>query len=193
MPTDTHRILDAIEFAAQAHRGQNRKGTSIPYLVHPMGAVEILVRLGCSEPLIVAGALHDVVEDTDISLETIEERFGKDVADLVYTVTEPNRDDSWEDRKQHTIDYLKSAPKESVFLKFADYLDNLRAMQEDKRHLGDGLWAKFERGKDKHGWYAAELLKVFEQQFHDSDDKVLLSYLQEARRINDFMFDEVNN
>jgi (p)ppGpp synthase/HD superfamily hydrolase len=70
------RIFEAIEFGARAHAGKYRKGTEVPYIVHPLGVMKILVEHGASEDLVVAGILHDTVEDTYVTLEDIRNSFG---------------------------------------------------------------------------------------------------------------------
>ena len=70
------RINQALEFAAQAHLKQIRKGTDIPYITHPYAVGMILARSGCPESVVIAGILHDTVEDTDVTLESIRCAFG---------------------------------------------------------------------------------------------------------------------
>ena len=78
-------IHDAIIFAAKKHQNQKRKGTNLPYIVHPMEVMQILTENGCNENVIVAGILHDTLEDTDTKPEEIEAEFGKDILELVLT------------------------------------------------------------------------------------------------------------
>jgi len=99
-------IFKAIEFAAKAHAGQYRKGTRVPYLVHPLNVAKILIDSGCSDVVAVAGILHDTVEDTPITLDEIRKHFGQAVAELVAGASEPDKSDTWENRKKHTIEYL---------------------------------------------------------------------------------------
>ncbi len=93
----------AVKFSASAHQGQMRKGKSIAYVSHPLTVGIILARMGCSEELVIAGILHDVIEDTDYEKEDIEREFGKKVADLVSGVSEENKKDSWVERKNKTL------------------------------------------------------------------------------------------
>ena len=65
---ETKKIHDAIIFAAKAHEGQRRKGTDIPYITHPFEVAQILMEAGCDETLIIAGLLHDTLEDTEVYL-----------------------------------------------------------------------------------------------------------------------------
>ena len=63
-----------------------RKGTDIPYITHPVAVGMILANAGCPDELIIAGILHDTVEDTEVTLEQIETEFGKAVADIVASI-----------------------------------------------------------------------------------------------------------
>ena len=65
-PYDFDRLSSAIRFASYAHQDEFRKGTTIPYIVHPLDVVSILMKNGASEDLVIAGVLHDVLEDTPI-------------------------------------------------------------------------------------------------------------------------------
>src|SRR3954467_1830307 len=104
-------MLDlALETAARAHAGQVRKGTDIPYISHPYAVGMMLARGGCSEEGIAAGTLPNTAEDTDLTLEYIRETFGDRVAAIVEGCSEPDRSASWEERKRHTLEYLRTAP-----------------------------------------------------------------------------------
>jgi len=67
-------ISQAIEFAAGAHRGQYRKGSKIPYNIHPLNVGKILIEHGCFDEVVIAGILHDTVEDTPVTLDNIRAR-----------------------------------------------------------------------------------------------------------------------
>jgi len=95
-------IHKAIQFATLAHKNQFRKGTNIPYIVHPFEVAQILTDAKCNEEVIIAGLLHDTVEDTDVAIGQIEQEFGHYVAELVSSCSE-DKSQSWEERKQHTI------------------------------------------------------------------------------------------
>ena len=85
----------AIEFAAKAHQGQMRKGQDVPYIVHPFTVSAILKEQNCDEHVIIAGLLHDTVEDTAVSLESLRFDFGDQIADLVAICTEPDKGLPW--------------------------------------------------------------------------------------------------
>ena len=137
--------------AAREHRRQDRKGTDIPYVTHPVHVSVILARYGFSEPVIVAGLLHDVVEDQDYSLRRIAEQFGPDVAEMVGALTEQKRDEDgsvrpWEVRKREALEHLRQASTGAVAVKAADVLHNARALVADLHREGPSVWDRFNSG-----------------------------------------------
>jgi (p)ppGpp synthase/HD superfamily hydrolase len=167
-------IFKAIEFATRAHSGQFRKGTKIPYIVHPLGVAKILIEYGYPEHLIVAGILHDTVEDTSVTLEQINEIFGSAVSDLVKTASEPDKSDTWENRKKHTIEHLKTLPHEAVILALTDKLDNIRAIREDYERYGEDLWSRFNRPREQQKWYYESLVSVISVRLTDENSLPLV-------------------
>lgn len=167
------RIFQAVEFAARAHRGQTRKGTRVPYLLHPLRAGETLIRLGCSDDLVIAAILHDTVEDTDTSFANIRKKFGLNVMKIVKACTEPNRDAPWEERKRHTLETLKQAPLKVLMVAAADKLDNARSMTRDYREAGAALWQRFKRPRSSQCWYYKGLAEVFRQRMTDHKSRRL--------------------
>lgn len=151
----------AILFATQAHQGQSRKGTDIGYISHPFEVAQILTAAGCDTELIIAGLLHDVLEDTTVTPETIEREFGPFVLSLIQSNSE-DKSRSWEERKQHTINYMThKASMEELLLACADKLSNLRSIKADYMECGDELWARFNRGKEAQSWYYSKLIDAF--------------------------------
>jgi len=143
----------AVEVAARAHRHQLRKGTDIPYIVHPIGVGLILIRAGCPEEVVAAGILHDILEDTPVTYEYLRDNFNERIADLVTACSEPDRSLSWEERKQHTLEFIKTAPLEVRTIVCADKLHNLRSIAADYRKIGEELWKRFKRGRPEQEWY----------------------------------------
>lgn len=143
----------AIEVAGRAHNGQVRKGTDIPYITHPYAVGILLLRAGRSDEVVAAGLLHDTLEDTSLSLEEIRQLFGQRVADIVLGCSEPNRNLPWEERKQHTLDFLRTAPLDIRWVSCADKLHNLRTLACDLNRIGDQVWYRFHRGRNKQEWY----------------------------------------
>ena len=144
-------IPKAIIFATKKHEGQKRKGTDIPYIVHPMEVMQILTAMDCSQDVIIAGILHDTLEDTDTTPEEIKEAFGNAVLAIVQTESE-DKSKTWKERKQRTVDELQEASTESRQVCFADKLSNIRSMYRDKLSIGEKIWELFNAGKNI-AWY----------------------------------------
>jgi (p)ppGpp synthase/HD superfamily hydrolase len=145
----------ALSFAARAHQGQVRKGTHTPYIVHPVGVMLSLQAAGERDPdLLAAALLHDTLEDAGVTAETLRAEFGPRVAEIVAGASEPfARDDPWETRKQHTVEFLRTAPRAVQLVAAADKLHNLSSMVADHATLGEDLWGRFNRGRTDIAWY----------------------------------------
>jgi len=153
---DSDLLNKAIIFATERHAGQYRKSTKIPYILHPLEVVQILYSMKADTNLLIAGVLHDTVEDTNTTLEEIRELFGVDVAQLVDAHSE-DKSRSWQERKQHTITELGQANIRIKMLALADKLSNLRSIASDYETIGDELWERFNAPKEKQAWYYSEI------------------------------------
>jgi len=158
----TAAIFAALTFAAEAHNGQVRKGSRVPYLVHPLNVAKILLDHGCTDELAIAGLLHDTVEDTPVTLDEIRAIFGDGVARLVEFATEPERLWSWERRKEHTLKLLDDGDPTALLLSIADKLDNIRSIRSDLEMFGEKAWERFKRPRAKQRWYYDSLRRVFD-------------------------------
>ena len=164
-------IEKAEEFATEAHKGQKRKGgKDVPYITHPLAVADILKSINAPAEIVIGGLLHDVVEDTDITLHEIGQKFGKQVMTIVDYVTEKDttfpvkgieRKKSWKSRKVEYIYRIKDAPYQAVIVAAADKLHNLRDTLEDFEKHGDGVWKMFNSQKDSQFWYYTTLISVF--------------------------------
>ena len=149
----------ALKTAAKVHEKQYRKGTDIPYITHPVAVGMILMKAGYSEELVAAGILHDTVEDTELSLQDIEQLFGRNIAQIVEGCSEPDKSLSWEDRKKQTIEYLRTAPEEIRVVACADKLHNIRSIASDIEQFGEQVWGRFKRGKEQQEWYYTHVIE----------------------------------
>ena len=154
------KLDSAVEMSVTAHRGQKRKGTAIPYITHPVAVGLSLARLGCHPDLIIAGLLHDAVEDTPLTLSEIEECFGARVAAIVRGCSEDKRK-PWRERKGQMVTFLRTAPLDTITVTLADKVHNLNTMVRDHAAGDDGFWNRFNRGWEDQRWYYGELDRVF--------------------------------
>lgn len=150
---DNKLLNEAIMYATRMHKKTVRKGTDMPYIVHPLEVMHILELMHADKQLMAAGVLHDTVEDTKATIEDIEKRFGKDVAELVAAHTEKDKSKPWKERKTEALEHLYDAPERVKMLVLADKLANIRAIVRDYEEQGDKLWERFNKGKKEQRWY----------------------------------------
>lgn len=168
-PLETGLLDRAIEFAVHAHSGTERRGKGFPYIVHPMEAMEIVSTITPDQELLAAAALHDTIEDTDVTVEDIRREFGDRVAALVEEesdkfTTGVSEEDSWHQRKQAAIDRLAAASHDAKIVALGDKLSNMRAISRDYAVMGDALWNIFHAKDPKdHEWHYRGLAKSLEE------------------------------
>lgn len=153
-------INKAIDFAVKAHKDQFRKGTRIPFILHPMEVGVIVSKMTSDEEIISAAFLHDTVEDCPhVSIEDIRREFGDRIASMVDCESE-DKSRTWMERKNHTIYYLKEeASKEVRFIALGDKLANIRSLVKDYALVGDQLWERFNmKDKKMQGWYYRSMI-----------------------------------
>lgn len=146
----------AIAFAMDAHMGASRKGTNRPYILHPLETLQILASMNADTNLMIAGVLHDTLEDTNATLLDIYDRFGVDAAALVNGHTEDKRK-IWYVRKLTTVSALPSENVRQKALAMADKVANMRNMLIDYKRIGDELWDRFNAPKHMQAWYYSKL------------------------------------
>ncbi len=135
---DLEMIQRAYVFAATAHAGQTRLSGE-PYLSHPLAVADTLAEMGFDEPTVVAGLLHDTVEDTRVSIEELDERFGEEVADIVDGVTKislipfDNKEEAQAENIRKMI-LAMSHDMRVLMVKLADRLHNMRTLDFQKAH-----------------------------------------------------------
>lgn len=154
---------DALAFAARAHGAarQARKGTDFPYIGHPIRVAEMLDRFGYADEVVVAGLLHDTLEDTDATEDDLRERFGDDVLALVTAASEPDKSLPWQTRKEHSLARLEQeGSRDALALVAADKLDNVRSLADTLRHDGPKTWERFNAPKEKQHWYYRSVASV---------------------------------
>lgn len=162
---DTKLLDRAIIFAVRAHSGTERRGKGFPYIVHPMEAVEIVATITSDQELLAAAALHDTIEDTDVTVEDIAAEFGDRIAHLVDSEsdkidTTKSESETWHERKQAAIERLARASRDAKIVAIGDKLSNMRAIARDYAVKGDELWNLFHvKSKAEHKWHYRGLLE----------------------------------
>lgn len=190
----TMDILDqAIIFATNAHSGSVRKGTPIPYILHPLEAAAIVAAMTDDREVIAAAVLHDAVEDTDATLETIRQQFGQRIAELVGAESENKRThlpagSTWKLRKQETLNHLAATQDPAVrMIALGDKLSNMRAIHRDYLSMGDKLWDRFnQKDPAEHYWYYSGVCEALRglsgfcawQEYHELIDKTFADALK---------------
>ncbi|MGK0290412.1 MAG: (p)ppGpp synthase/HD superfamily hydrolase [bacterium] len=167
------KIFRAIEFASTHHHGQFRKGTKTPYISHSFSVASVLMKHRCPEDLVIAGILHDLVEDTHITIEDVQQEFGTSVAQLVEGASEPDKSASWEDRKKHTLGFLKTASLDLLIVSCADKFHNIYSIYDELGRVGDEVWNKFNAPKERQAWYYKGLAQVFLNRIEDDVSRSL--------------------
>ena len=163
----TDRIAKALALAVEAHDGQKRKGTNIPYVSHPMGVAAIALDYGADEDQAIAALLHDVLEDGGSRFApVIRERFGETVLAIVEGCTDgvpdaQGKKADWKERKLHYLDHLATASDEILLVSGADKLHNARAIVSDLQSVGHKVFDRFTAGRDGTLWYYRQLAEIF--------------------------------
>ena len=155
---DTSLVDKAIIYAVKAHKGVPRRGRDFPYIVHPLEALTIVATMTSEPELLAVAVLHDVVEDTDCTVEDIRVEFGDRVAELVDAETEKHdhsrsREESWLDRKKAALEDLRRAGRDVKIVALGDKLSNMRAIARDFARYGDDFWQQFHaKDPQSHAW-----------------------------------------
>ena len=150
-------LAQAVCFAAQMHDGTTRKGSELPYIVHPMEVAAIVGTLTEDEEVLAAAVLHDVMEDCGVAFDELERRFGLRVAQLVEAESHTHHEDmraSWEARKRESLEKLWRGDRNVKIIALGDKLSNMRAICRDYERDGDAIFFRFnQHDKRRHAWY----------------------------------------
>lgn len=163
----TSRFEEAFLLAAELHRGQQRKGSGVPYLSHLLAVSASVIEHGGDEDEAIAALLHDAIEDQGgpETRELIRERFGDRVVQIVdgCTDTDVSPKPPWRARKETFIEGLRDASASVHLVVAADKLHNSRATLSDYRQNGDEIWAIFQGGRDGILWYYRSVVETLDK------------------------------
>ena len=182
------RVAEAVAFAITKHGGQVRKGTSTAYLTHLLAVASLVGDSGGSEDEVIAGLLHDAVEDGGGApvLDEIRALFGPEVAAIVKSCTD---DDSvgekapWLERKRAYMAHLVEAPLPVLRVVCADKLHNVQAIGKDLRTHGAAVFERFRCDREGTLWYYRSVARLFGALIQDEPelDAGMRSMIRELR------------
>ncbi len=166
----TQRLDSAIRKAAWAHEqaGQHRKGSDIPYIIHPFGVMAIASNVTDNEDTLIACLLHDVLEDVDSAIYSEAQMrmdFGDTVLAIVKDVTKDDTLPDWYAISKAYLAHLQNeACDEAVVVSACDKIHNLYSVLFDYETIGDGLWQRFttKSATDQLWWYES-ILEVIQK------------------------------
>lgn len=185
------RLDDALAFAIEAHAGMVRKGDRLPYILHPLEVATIAATCTDEEDVVIAAALHDVVEDTPHTLDEIRDRFGDRVAELVASETEDKRSSlpassTWLERKLASLEELRANDDRGIHaLWLSDKLANMRSFSRLHEREGDAMWEHFnQKDPAMQAWYHHEVAEA-------TRDLAETPAWKEFKRLSDMVFEGV--
>ena len=160
------RFVEALGWAAEVHRDQARKGTTVPYVSHLLAVTALVLEHGGGEDDAIAALLHDAVEDQGGApvLAEIRRRFGDRVADVVAAVSDTDvvPKPPWRERKERYLRHLDddATTHSALLVSGADKLHNARSILRDLTGAGDAIWSRFSAGPDEQLWYYRSLVDI---------------------------------
>jgi len=171
----SQKMMEALEFSSFAHKDQQRKGAQIPYISHPFGVALLLQQAGYGENVIIAGILHDIVEDTEYTSEDIALKFGSEIAILVAGVTEDKTIISPTERHQKYLDTIKNSSAEVNAISAADMLYNRLSTIKDLKN-GVNIYEILKTNKEEYLKIGYKRLAIIKEKVNNS----LISDLEEV-------------
>jgi (p)ppGpp synthase/HD superfamily hydrolase len=137
-------VRDALAQARSDHEGQIRNGSGgMPYVEHPIAVAGLLEERGYRDEVLAAALLHDVVEDSETTLDELRERFGDQVAGMVGALTDDQAVEDYRERKAEHRERVAAAPTEAMAIYGADKLANTRTLQAAYGEEGDAVRDEF--------------------------------------------------
>jgi (p)ppGpp synthase/HD superfamily hydrolase len=185
----TGKIQRAIKFAIKTHeiyQKQKRKGKDVAYITHPLTVGIILAGVKASDDVVAAGILHDTIEDSikekKVTWKMLKKRFGTITADSVLSVTEKNKNLSWEGCKKEALDDIHKFSHNALLVKSADLISNVSEILDDHQKVGDSVFKRFNRPKCRVLWYYITAIEIISKRWKNNPLLQDLKYLKKALR-----------
>ena len=157
-------VRDAYDLLVSKHAGQRQKVNGHPYVEHPVLVATDVSRAGFDSEMVAAALLHDIVEDSDVSVDDVQERFGRRVSVLVEALTDDVEVEPYERRKALHREQVVAAGPEAAAIFAADKLDNVRALRSAYAENGEAVAERFKQPLDMklRVWFAdAEMVSAY--------------------------------
>ncbi len=155
----------ALIFATRLHIDQVRKKSDTPYIMHLLAVASIVADYGGDEEQVIAGLLHDSVEDQGgrPTLNTVRGRFGPRVARIVEACTDSFETPKppWQERKRAYVEHVKGAREDELLVSAADKLHNARSIVAEQRRVGNRAFQRFNARRVDVLWYYSALVRAF--------------------------------
>jgi (p)ppGpp synthase/HD superfamily hydrolase len=171
----------AIRMAVRAHEGQTRRESNTPYITHPVRVALLLAHHGFEESVIAAGLVHDVIEDSEISIDELRVELGDSVADIVACVT---NDDSigWEEKKLKYIETVRQGGPGAKAVATADKIHNAESLLAAYAVQGTDIWKYFNAGREKKIWFERKMLDMLKEEW---EHPLIDEYASLVRRLEE--------
>lgn len=183
----TPRLEQAIRVAAYAHRNQKRKGSDVPYIIHPFSVMAIASSATDDEDTLIACLFHDILEDVpqEYSRQKMLDEFGDNVVSIVLGVTKNDKITDWHERCKAYLKHLEDeALDESVTVSAADKIHNLMSTLADYDRIGDEIWQVFstKSAADQLWWYESVLASLKKRQAPPKLNDKLSGLIEDLKR-----------
>lgn len=176
-------IHKGMKRAAQLHHGQMRKDKKTPFIIHPFAVGFILSSYTNDENTIVAGFLHDVLEDVEgYTYEEMCKEFSKEIASIVKGVTRGNST-NWEESSKEYLENLASASNESVMVSVADKIHNIASSIDGVQEFGDKFWDNFVAQPKDYIWFYNSVLEIAEDKLDNKITQELENSIEKLQEI----------
>ncbi|NTV30576.1 bifunctional (p)ppGpp synthetase/guanosine-3',5'-bis(diphosphate) 3'-pyrophosphohydrolase [candidate division WWE3 bacterium] len=186
LPNNPH-IQHAIKLINQEFGDRLRKDKSEPMINHSLRVGNIIAPYVKDNDEIIAALLHDILEDSKVSADQINQHYGTRVISLVESLTEDNRNDSWEERKKMALIKLSSASDEALLIKTADQIDNLetfiRFAKQNPKDI-EVAWSIFSRGRNARLAQWKAMFKLISQRYINIPEALLKRYVTALEEVN---------
>ncbi|MER1986425.1 MAG: HD domain-containing protein [Solibacillus sp.] len=167
----------ATQFIAEKYENVYRAGVVVPYTTHLFGVARLLKSAGYREEVVIAGLLHDCLEDGRADERELRTFFGDEIAKLVKVSTEPDKNIVWEQRKKEVLNTIQHKTDEQLAIVLAEKTHNVRAITVEVAQLGEQVWANLKAPKEKQEWYYRSIIEKVKI-YHPN--AVLLCQLEQA-------------